>query len=638
MTPVPSHPILHQLRQRLAAPEAPAPTDGLLLRRFAQFHVEAAFEALVRRHGPMVWGVCRRLLPGGHDAEDAFQATFLALLQRAASIRDHDSTASWLFGAARRIARRARANAGRRREVERRAPQRRPPDVPSEAAGREVLAIVEEEVARLPERFRAPLVLCGLGGLSKAEAARQLGCKMGTVASRLARARERLRGRLARRGVIVPAAAVGGLLADGAAPAAMPPLLVSATVRTAAQFVAGGGISTSIGVLAGTAAETLLPCKLKVTAALLLGLAVLGAGASLATHRPPEKGELAAQRGHEPGPAPKPEGAAAARTDAFGDPLPPGALARLGSVRLRQPAQQVMFAPDGKTLITTGMDNRISMWDVGTGKYLHGQRIEGTQDFDRSATTLAPDGMAVLVWLWSRQSLLVGGVPTGKKIGSVSLRAGQPYRAALAPGGKAVAAVVNDSNKYFVRVWDVATGAERQLLVHGRFLEAIAFSPDGKLLAAGGGMDAVLRVWDVATGTLLHRLDGRRIDYGLTFSPDNKTLAAWCDDGVVRLWDMATGKEQAAWRAPSGCAWPSPPTARYSPEGDRAASSYGTWRRAGNCTGSPPRGCGRWPSRPTARPWPRAAAASGCGTWRPASRSSAHSTAPDTARRWTPSR
>src|SRR5262245_49072977 len=217
MSPPPLQLVLSQLRQRLATPESPAPSDGQLLGRFAQLRDEAAFEALLHRHGPMVWGVCRRLLPEGHDAEDAFQATFLVLLQKAASIREHDSAASWLYSVARRIALRARANADRRRAVERQVPLPRQPDVPSEAAGREVLAIVEEELARLPERFRAPLRLCGLGGLSKAEAARQLGWKAGTVASRLARARERLRGRLARRGVFVPAAALGGLLTEGAA-------------------------------------------------------------------------------------------------------------------------------------------------------------------------------------------------------------------------------------------------------------------------------------------------------------------------------------------------------------------------------------------------------------------------------------
>jgi RNA polymerase sigma factor (sigma-70 family) len=548
MTPTPLHLVLSQLQQRLATTQSPAPSDGQLLRRFAQLHEEAAFEALVRRHGPMVWAVCRRLLPGGHDAEDAFQATFLVLLQKAASIREHDSTASWLYGVARRIASRARANADRRRGVERQAPLLPPPpDVSSEAAGREVLAIVDEELALLPERFRAPLMLCGLGGLSKAEAARQLGCKPGTVASRLARARERLRRRLARRGVIVPATAAG-LLAEGTAPA-VPAPLVTATVRTAAQFLAGVGETTAVAMLARGAVGSLVTVRLKVATALLLGLTVLCAGAALAARRTREAGEEAAQR--QPAPqAPRAE-VAAAPADVFGDLLPPGALARMGSVRLRQSVQQVTFAPDGKTLITTGPEGRISTWDVGTGKYRHGRRIEGTADFDRSATTLAPDGKAVLVWLWSRQAFLVAEVPTGRKLGTVSLGAGQPYRAALAPGGKAVAAMMNEGIKHSIRVWDVATGTERRLLEPRYGAEAMAFSPDGKLLAVGGGMDEALRIWDVTAGRLLHQI-GKRTDYDLAFSPDSKTLAAWCDDRVVRLWDTASGKEQAAFRTAAG--------------------------------------------------------------------------------------
>jgi RNA polymerase sigma factor (sigma-70 family) len=542
MTSTPLHLVLHRLRQRLGVPPSADPTDGQLLRRFVRSHDAAAFEALVRQHGPMVWGVCRRVLPEGHDAEDAFQATFLVLLRKAPSIREHDSAASWLYGVARRIARRARANADRRRDVERLAPPRQQADVPTEAAGREVLAIVQEELAQLPERFRAPLTLCGLGGLTKAEAARQLGCKAGTVASRLARARERLRARLARRGVIVPAAVVGGLLAEEAAPAG----LVAATVRAGSAFLAGGEVPSSVARLVKGAVEGAAAARLKALAALVLGLAVLGAGAGLAALRTPEAKDEAADRPRE---AEKAEGAAPAPLDAFGDPLPPGALARLGSVRLRKPGQQdVTFAPDGKTLFSTGLDGRIDTWDAATGKYLRGRRLEGTEDFDRSATTLAPGGKAVLVWLWTRPSLLVCEVPTGKKLGTVTLDSGQVYRAAVAPDGRAVATAVNgENNKHFIDLWDVAKGTRRRLLEPRYGHEAVTFSPDGKLLAAGGGMDETLRVWDVSKGTLLHSF-GKRTDNGLTFSPDGKTLAAWCDDRAVRLWDMATGKEQAVLR------------------------------------------------------------------------------------------
>jgi RNA polymerase sigma factor (sigma-70 family) len=538
MTPTLLHQVLRQLRHHLATPEGPSPTDGQLLRRFVQHREEAAFEALVRRHGPMVWGLCRRLLPD-EQAEDAFQATFLALLQKAASIREHDSTASWLYGAAGRIARRARANANRRRDVERRAPQPRPPDVLSEAAGREVIGIVEEELAKLPERFRAPLVLCGLGGLSKAEAARHLGCKVGTVASRLARARERLRARLARRGVTVPAAAVGGLLTEGVAPAAVPAPLIAATVRAGVGFLAGEGLTTQAAVLAKGAVETGTAVKLKMTAALLLGLAVVGAG--VAVHRALRAEDEPAKRQGEP--EPRPKDTAPVRADAFGDPLPPGALARMGTVRLRQVRPRVVFGPDGKSLISVGEDSRVATWDLATGKYLGGHRMEGT------AINLWPDGKAATLSHFPRPSLLVCELSTGKKLDSVSLPPGRLYGIAVAPGGKIVAATIKEGNKEFVRIWDLARGTERQLLEQKSRSYRIAFSPDGKLLAAAGRWDGVLRVWDVATGRLRHRIDmGTALTYTPVFSPDSKTLAVVCQFTSVRLWDMATGKEQATFR------------------------------------------------------------------------------------------
>lgn len=531
------HLVLRQLRRSVARTEAPASSDAQLVRRFVHCRDEAAFEELLRRHGPMVWGLCRRHLPAPRDAEDAFQATFLVLVQKAGSIREPASAASWLHGVAVRIARRARDNAERRREVERLVPQRRQPAAAAEVAGREEVAVVEEELAILPDRLRAPLVLCGLAGLTKAEAARRLGCKEGTLASRLARGRERLRARLARRGVVVPAAAVGGLLAEGIAPAAVPAPLVAAMVRTAVAFLVAGEMSSPLAALTRGAAGSAVNVRLRMTAALLLGLVVAGADLSARRVGEAENGE----RQNEP--AKESQGVALPRLDAFGDPLPPGALARMGTTRLHQREPRAVFAADGKTLISVGEDYRIDTRDVATGKLLHSRPLEGTQDLEDFFVSLAPDGTAALVWSFQHPSqILVCDVPGGKKLGSVSLRRGHAYRAAVAPGGKAVAATIIGGIKHSLRVWDVAAGSERLLLEHEHALEEIAFSWDGKLTGATGA-DSTLRVWDVATGALLHKLPVHTRCFA--FSPDGKCVAGECDDGKVRLWELATREQKA---------------------------------------------------------------------------------------------
>ncbi len=178
-------------------------TDAELLERFlarSGDDAEGAFAALVHRHGPTVLGVCRRMLPASHDAEDAFQATFLVLARRAASIRRRERIASWLYGVAVRIAREARRRAERDRAGERRLMdvsrvESEPPDDRDD-----LLPILDEELNRLPDRYRAALLACELEGRSRREAAQQLGIPEGTLSTYLARGRKRLRDRLRRRG------------------------------------------------------------------------------------------------------------------------------------------------------------------------------------------------------------------------------------------------------------------------------------------------------------------------------------------------------------------------------------------------------------------------------------------------------
>ena len=162
-------------------------SDGELLRQHLSGN-KSAFDALLRRHAPMVWGVCRRLLDNEQDAEDAFQAVFVVLLRKAESLREPQSLAAFLHGVASRIAQKARATAQRRRCHESRTETPRPSDPFAAVEGRDLRELLDEELDRLPEKYRAPLVLCYLEGLSYTEAARQLGWRDGTVCGRLARA------------------------------------------------------------------------------------------------------------------------------------------------------------------------------------------------------------------------------------------------------------------------------------------------------------------------------------------------------------------------------------------------------------------------------------------------------------------
>jgi len=247
--------------------------EGALLRRFADGRDEAAFEALVTRHGPMVLGTCRRILADPHDVDDAFQATFLVLARKAGSIRDGDRLGPWLHGVARRVATRSRTLSARRAARERPGAEERASAGADPSELVELRAALDEELARLPEKYRAPLVLCYLEGLTHDEAAVQLSWPVGTVRSRLARGRDRLRSRLTRRG-LSPSAAVPAILP---APA-IPEVLISSTVRIA---TAAGSAPAHVASLAKGALIAMMWHKIRAIAAvgLVAGLAAGGAGA-----------------------------------------------------------------------------------------------------------------------------------------------------------------------------------------------------------------------------------------------------------------------------------------------------------------------------------------------------------------------
>jgi RNA polymerase sigma factor (sigma-70 family) len=251
------------------------PGDRQLLDRFVATRDEAAFAALVRRHGPMVLGVCRRLLHDAHEAEDAFQATFLVLVHKARFLGRPESLGPWLHGVAYRCAAQAR-HAARLRTREREATAMPYRDPTVEAAWRDLREVLDEELGRLSQKYRAPMVLVYLEGKTTEEAARLLGCPKGTVLSRLARGRDRLRDRLVRRGLALSVWTLVMVLVEKAAPAALPATLedgaIKAAVLTAAGTAASGVIPASVAALTKGVLRSMFLSKLKIVAAVVLAV------------------------------------------------------------------------------------------------------------------------------------------------------------------------------------------------------------------------------------------------------------------------------------------------------------------------------------------------------------------------------
>ncbi len=253
-----------------------------MLERFIFTRDESAFTALVERHGPMVRGVCRRVLGDEQDAEDAFQATFLVLARRADTVRA-GSLPSWLYGVALRVARKARTTIARRRRREQ-AVEPAAPDGPGlPGAVEELRTVLDEELGRLPEKYRAPLVLCYLEGMTKDEAALQLGWPSGTVSGRMARARDLLRGRLERRGLALSAALFTTTLLENAAPAAVPVALRTLTVAAALRFVGQPAnlaqvTTPSVASLVRGVLHDMMLTKFKIVGGLLVVVALFAAG------------------------------------------------------------------------------------------------------------------------------------------------------------------------------------------------------------------------------------------------------------------------------------------------------------------------------------------------------------------------
>jgi RNA polymerase sigma factor (sigma-70 family) len=544
--------------RRLVGGDGPVQgSDGDLLGRYAEQRDEAAFAALVQRHGPMVWKACRRALRDHHDAEDVFQATFLVLARKAGAVHWRESVAGWLYGVALRLAAKARCQAARRPLT---APvEPAAPDPYAALSARDLLVALDEEMAGLPERFRGPAVLCWLEGRTQQEAARLLGMPLITLRRRLERGKQLLHARLTRRGMILAVAL--------AAPA------LAAVVPAAALAGACAGTATP---RAAALAQTFLSAAVRPVRAALVALVActIAVGGALVAYAPPS--EPAALRQGPPASEP-PADKDVKHVDALGDPLPPRALLRLGSTRLRgESAAAVAFSPDGAWLASGGWDKRIRLWDPKTGKevrtLLGPQRGVWALAFSANGKLLAGAGLDKVVYLWEpatgkemgrlqgfadnvhalafspKEDLLVTGdvecvklwqVPTGKLLHTLLAAKGANIVAvAFAPSGQTVVA---DCDHTTVRVWDTAGKLLHNLQGHIGPVAGVAFTQDGLLLTVG---PQETRLWDAATGKKLEAIGGvKGRGSCAAFSPDGQLLALGGADQRVHLWDWKTRKE-----------------------------------------------------------------------------------------------
>ena len=481
---------LVQLRRMLGPAAAPS-SDGELLQRYAADQDQAAFAALVERYAALVYGVCRRVLPEEHDAEDAFQATFVILTRKAGTLATHASIAGWLHTVAMRAALKARTRAARRQSLERQAAVmlETPPD--DAAIWRDLAPMLDEEVNRLPERCRAPVVLCYLAGKTNVEAAAELNWSRDMVRRRLAEAADLLRQRLTRRGVTLGAGALPALLAasaQGAAPPAwtIPLLQGSASLSQPAVDLAEGVLRDMF----------IVKCKLAAVMVLTIGAAMAAAG-------------VAAQRLA----VPPPEFPVAVVADAEPPPLEKPAQFQLGGR-----VDFVALSPDARLVAAADNAGKIVIWDRAAGKEVRQLRVDDPPDpneviLNRNASRIPP-----------------------------------PTYFAIAPDNKTLAAVAGDdlkSGRTFY-LFDLTTG--RKLHRSVERTDRVAFSPDGRTVVLWGPHIAL---WETATQRKRATLDNQGGSVNsVAFAGDGRTLAAVQATGAAReycvqRWDLATGQPGA---------------------------------------------------------------------------------------------
>jgi RNA polymerase sigma factor (sigma-70 family) len=614
----PLHTVLDHLRRLHSVSSAAQRTDRELLRTFAHNNDQDAFAIVVTRHAPLVWGVCRRILGNHQDAEDAFQATFLILARRAGSARWQASIGGWLHMVAQRLAMRVRKQIEKQRIHEREASRTPPVDT----SLRELAAVVDEELRRLPVKYREPLLLHYLEGATAEAAARQLGLSRTTFYNRLAYGRELLRERLSRQGLSLTAPLLAAALTAEAEAASQP--LIQTTVRGVM-----GKVSERVAALAAEMLARTAMMKLKISLALGLLLGLSAGGVAMLTPSAPMDAVPQAERPAEPS---KAEDKAAVRVDRYGDPLPQGAIARLGTRRWRASdnVATLAFTPDGQTVLTVSPAensladsppaNGLCLFDIVTGKRIKSIRLPGTffgrialsADGKRlaAACTLWPDedrrktvvqilelssgrklqefdvgklDVEDLLWLgWSaddhplaanlgKGEMILHDLATGRERRFPAKDLPEPRRnwVCKCVVGKNILAASDEKGS--IHLWNLADGKKRYVLKSGdSVVHSLALSANGRLLASLAPGSAGVRLWNTATGEAVPRIatEQKWMD-GVVFSSDSKVLATvgWSE---VCFWDAATGR---ALGRTKGEGRSFGPAIAFSPDGKTLAAS-----------------------------------------------------------------
>src|SRR5262245_54402844 len=549
-------------------------TDSQLLECFVSSRDEMAFEALLRRHGPMVLGVCRRVLRHAQDAEDAFQAAFLVLARKAAGLKKGELLGNWLYGVAYRAALETRAA---RQTRERQVSEMPQPGVVDEAdVWQELRPLLDQELNRLPEKYRSAVVLCHLEGRTRREAARHLGIPEGTLSGRLTTARRTLGRRLARRGLALSGGALAAALSQGAASAIPPAALIISTTRAATSVAAGSVaaavVSTSVAAVTEGVLKSMLLCKLKSVVAVLLASLLLGA-AALSMTFPAAAEERAGGKPQEKEPPSTPPAPPAPKVQPQGG----GGIVFVETDRV----ESVAFTPDNQVLAGGGADKKVRLWDLRTNKLL--RTLEGPKGIVRlvrfskdgkTAVAGADDGV-LFIWDVASGKLeaeLTADLPK-KPAGGKNPFDGAVYVNGLVylPGGVLATAYNYEHKERQTRfsrivIWDLRKKKPETLYEERGSCYGLALSPDGKtLVATFQGDSSGFKAWDLQSRKVVwEEQAGPDFMSTVVFAPDGRTLAAGGGHAVEmqggfraegRLWMFDVKKRKQLWHVKEPANW-----------------------------------------------------------------------------------